>query len=539
MKELLFSRKIMLSIGSVVFMGALAVGATGAFFSDTEVSHANTFTAGAVDLKVDSQSHYAGLKCTPSTSPAGYQWVVEDQAVGTTRPDLVGQSCDGSWTATELGPTNHFFNISDVKPGDPGEDTVSLHIDNNGKNNPAWACANIAVTGNAENGTTSPEVAAGDSATLNGPFDGELAQNIQFVIWRDDASTSPVVAGDNIHQATEKILYTGPLVSGPITGTTSVTLPLADSTTGTGPLNPGTDGYIGMAWCAGTISVSPTTGAISCDGSSMGNQTQTDGMTADVTLNVTQFRNQPNFKCVAPIGVGSNDLSTNGGADGKWFFYNDQAGSPDGAEGVNNTLGSFVTGPLVPFVGAGSAEITVAAQPTCTLTSPDTCLRRDLATFQFAGVPLSSISQMSFGSYSHSGASSATEAPFLNLGVDFTGVSTAWQKRIAFVPSANGSVVQNTWQQWDAIQGGNSKWSYSGTTWPNTTVGPDANVPTPGTTLRTWSQILADYPNIRIHPTIPFVGLRVGEPNPQGFTADIDFFTINTGTGSKTFDFGN
>ncbi len=47
MKRLLFSL-IVLSITSV-----LAIGATSAYFSDTEVSSANTFTAGTLDLKID------------------------------------------------------------------------------------------------------------------------------------------------------------------------------------------------------------------------------------------------------------------------------------------------------------------------------------------------------------------------------------------------------------------------------------------------------------------------------------------------------
>ena len=39
-------------------------GATGAFFSDTETSQGNTFTAGAIDLLVDNESYYNGNRCT-------------------------------------------------------------------------------------------------------------------------------------------------------------------------------------------------------------------------------------------------------------------------------------------------------------------------------------------------------------------------------------------------------------------------------------------------------------------------------------------
>src|SRR4051812_33741846 len=113
------NRKIMISLGAIVFVGALAIGSTGAFFSDSETSAGNTFTAGAIDLKVDSQSHYDGLICTNGT------WQVEHINLGTARPELVGQTCGGTWALKDLVPTqDKFFNFTDVKPGDDGENTL-------------------------------------------------------------------------------------------------------------------------------------------------------------------------------------------------------------------------------------------------------------------------------------------------------------------------------------------------------------------------------------------------------------------------------
>ncbi|KND50336.1 MAG: hypothetical protein AB198_02035 [Parcubacteria bacterium C7867-003] len=40
------NRRILMSLGVVVFVAALSWGATGAFFSDSETSTGNTFTAG-------------------------------------------------------------------------------------------------------------------------------------------------------------------------------------------------------------------------------------------------------------------------------------------------------------------------------------------------------------------------------------------------------------------------------------------------------------------------------------------------------------
>lgn len=280
-------KKIVLSLAAIVFVGALAAGATGAFFSDSETSTGNTFTAGAIDLKVDSQSHYNGNVCTPNIDAPGYSWV------GNASYPVPGSACDGTWTLTDLGPANKFFNFGDIKPGDQGEDTISLHV----VNNDAWACADLNLTANDENGTSTPEVLAGDSAVLNGPFDGELAQNIWIFAWKDNAnasSTVPGVPGDNIWQAGEPVLVQPEQLNALGTGTT--TLPLADVTTGTGPITGGADSYVGLAWCAGTLAT-PAPGTITCDGSTMGNQAQTDKAVADITLRVTQARNQPNFSC--------------------------------------------------------------------------------------------------------------------------------------------------------------------------------------------------------------------------------------------------
>jgi predicted ribosomally synthesized peptide with SipW-like signal peptide len=284
------NRKILMSLGAIVFVTALSLGATGAFFSDNETSTGNTFTAGAIDLKVDSTSHYNNAICVNGL------WQLEQGAQPMVdQYPVIGSACGGSWTLTDLGPANVFFNFGDVKPGDKGEDTVSLHIDNN----PAWACAYIHTTENAENSTSSPEIIAGDSALLNGSFDGELAQNLQFFTWLDNASSTsqvPGTPGDNIWQAGEQILSQVTTLSALLNATT--TLPLADSVTNGGqPLPPTATNYIGVAWCAGTLDNS-VPGTWTCNGSAMDNKAQTDSAKADITFHVEQARNNASFRCV-------------------------------------------------------------------------------------------------------------------------------------------------------------------------------------------------------------------------------------------------
>lgn len=303
--------KILKSSAIVLVALAAVGGATYSFFSDTETSTGNTFTAGEIDLKVDSQAHYAGLICK-DTGDFAYKWQLENVAVPTTRPDLDGQPCSGSWTLSDLGPKYKFFNLGDIKPGDEGENTISLHI----TSNPAWACIDVALTKNDDVSSTEPELAVPDAADVPANlFDGELAQNIKFAAWLDQGNTpgwqnsdankdnDDSGEGDNKWQGCESaqnckepLLFSNK--SGPASDVLGgKTYALADVTTpGASPLTPGQTNYIGLQWCAGTQTVG--TNSITCDGSTLGNIVQTDMMEADVTFRVEQARNNPNFRCV-------------------------------------------------------------------------------------------------------------------------------------------------------------------------------------------------------------------------------------------------
>jgi predicted ribosomally synthesized peptide with SipW-like signal peptide len=287
-------KKIIMSLGMIVFVGALVAGGTGAFFSDTETSTGNVFTAGAIDLKVDSQQHYNNMVCTEVT-PGIYQWKPE---VGFTplagHYPVPNSTCNGTWALTDLGITHKFFDFADVKPGDEGENTISLHIDSN----PAWACADVAITSNDDNTCVDPEVTAegvgicGNSSPT-ATTDGDLAQNLWFTAWNDNATTSGGVPGDNIHQAGEVLFFAPGPASNVLAGGT---LTLADGGTLT-PLPGGTTSYIGLAWCAGTMTASTAVGPIGCNGATMGNNAQTDSMTANITFRVEQARNNAAFRC--------------------------------------------------------------------------------------------------------------------------------------------------------------------------------------------------------------------------------------------------
>lgn len=198
-----------------------------------------------------------------------------------------------------------------------------------------------------------------------------------------------------------------------------------------------------------------------------------------------------------------------------WLFYNDESDAGD------PTLGSFVAGPGTPMHGLGSAQITVTGSQ-----------RRNLATYQFAGTALADITVLSFRTFNPSAGNvgAASRSAYLNFNVDFNGTDT-WQSRLLFVPSVNGPVLQDTWQEWDAFAAGSALWLYSGPTWP----APNGAVP--GTTPLTWNQIVTDYPGVRIRVTDAHLGLRVGEPYADGYTENIDAFSFGTAAGTTIFDF--
>jgi predicted ribosomally synthesized peptide with SipW-like signal peptide len=306
-------KKIITSIGMIVFAGALIVGGTGAFFSDTETSTANVFTAGAIDLKIDSEQHYNNAVCVLDSESELYTWQLAAGAVlEVPQYPVIGSGCDGSWDLTDLQNGVHkFFNFNDVKPGDEGENTISIHIDSN----ESWMCADIDVTSNDDISCNDPEL--GDDATCAEPdaddTDGDLAQNLNIFTWLDDGAVDgfqnsdanlqndDLQEGDNIWQAGETPLFSngvGPL-SDAIGG---ISYALADASTSFGPLPAGMTQYIGLAWCAGAFTVEGP-GDLNCDGSTMDNAAQTDETTLDVTFRVEQARNNPAFRCTPPVVV--------------------------------------------------------------------------------------------------------------------------------------------------------------------------------------------------------------------------------------------
>mgnify|MGYP001600450916 FL=1 len=74
-------KKILLSLSMVAAVAVLAVGATGAFFSDTETSTGNIFTAGAIDLQIDNESYVTSTSTGELVANANTSWSLRDLTI--------------------------------------------------------------------------------------------------------------------------------------------------------------------------------------------------------------------------------------------------------------------------------------------------------------------------------------------------------------------------------------------------------------------------------------------------------------------------
>jgi len=134
----------------VLAIAAAVSGATTAYFSDSETSHNNTFTAGTLDLAVDGENPLAHAKF----------------AVTNMHP---GESTQGIYRLTNTGSIDGYVDI-----------------------------ASLTVT-SQENGCNEPETTAGDATCgTPGAGEGELAQFVQVQLFEDAGCDGAVSSGDTV-----------------------------------------------------------------------------------------------------------------------------------------------------------------------------------------------------------------------------------------------------------------------------------------------------------------------------------------------------
>ncbi|QCC46280.1 vWA domain-containing protein [Halobellus limi] len=204
-------RRVLAGLGAVGIASAGTGLGTSAFFSDEEEFADNTLQAGTLDLKLDYKATYLGgpgrldavramgypdaeeilvdeeptgrYLLAQAPSPADLQeW--EDLVQGEGFPFCSSEADE----YLENGDGIPMFTISDVKPGDSGEVTVSIHI----CDNPGYLRMIGELTGNEENGQTEPEIDAEGEDTDGS---GELADAIEVCVWYDEDC-------DNVYEPT-------------------------------------------------------------------------------------------------------------------------------------------------------------------------------------------------------------------------------------------------------------------------------------------------------------------------------------------------
>jgi predicted ribosomally synthesized peptide with SipW-like signal peptide len=278
-------------------VAGITAGVTVSYFSDTETSTGNTFTAGSIDLKVDNHCWYNGEECVCTNN--GCVWESGPNE---------GEECFCTWSEKDLKEGDVFFDFADLKPGDWGEDTISLHV----HENDAWACAAVKITKNDDVSSVEPELEAGDAQEdPNNDFDGELAQELNFFFWADICDYDNrkgegwedypnAHEGDNIYQPNCDI----PLMEGPASELGQnhwAVYTLADfdenNVGGEGPLLGSHTYYIGKMWCFGDFQFDDGGNIIGCDGADVDNMSQTDEVQGDIMFYAVQSRNNESFEC--------------------------------------------------------------------------------------------------------------------------------------------------------------------------------------------------------------------------------------------------
>jgi len=199
-------RKLLGGLGAV---GVASVGAglgTSAYFSDTEAFTNNSLTAGTLDLKLDYKATYLGGEGRldavtamgyPDAESLGDGRYLLDQA-----PSLEDEQ---EWEDMVQGEEFNFcspeadeflvngdgipvFTLQDIKPGDSGEVTISIHL----CTNPAFLQLVGEITENGENDQNDPEI-EDEGADTDGV--GELADAIEVTVWYDEDC-------DNVYEPT-------------------------------------------------------------------------------------------------------------------------------------------------------------------------------------------------------------------------------------------------------------------------------------------------------------------------------------------------
>lgn len=215
-KPNLTRRNVLAGLGTIGVASAGAGLGTSAFFNDTESFEGNSLAAGELDLKLDYRvTYHGGPGRLEEIKAMGYPdaeevpdeegvYVLDEVPTNGDIPEdwgefVVGEDfCHEDWDDVLVnGDEVRPIHLADVKPGDSGCLTTSLHL----CDNPGYVWMNGELTENAENGVTDPESAVDDDADQADPqagdeWSGELADSIETRLWYDENCDCVVNTGE-------------------------------------------------------------------------------------------------------------------------------------------------------------------------------------------------------------------------------------------------------------------------------------------------------------------------------------------------------
>ena len=267
-------KSILVSILVVGVVAAMLGASTISWLSDEEKSVGNFLVAGSLDLKIDlvNSTHFRH-------NGTLIEW--------------------NSFDEKNLGREDRFFSWKDIKPGDYGEFTISLHL----FDNPGYLYFNISNIVDTDNGINEPEDMVDGIVNNNDTTpDGDLDDYVYFYGWIDwgmipgwQGPNEDPYEGDNIllitdaaGNAGEPIITYGHLKDINLSGETWNISRLI------GIMQPCKTIYIAIAWWIPGEDVKkgeldPFGNPVLCDLPGAGNIIQTDMWTADITFSVEQI----------------------------------------------------------------------------------------------------------------------------------------------------------------------------------------------------------------------------------------------------------
>ncbi len=198
--------------------------------------------------------------------------------------------------------------------------------------------------------------------------------------------------------------------------------------------------------------------------------------------------------------------------------------TPSDLVSTPSTSGQFV----VINNGDGTGSVSIADGPgtpplglsSLTMSTVDTGSHWTVYNYDWMGTPLSAINSLGYSTYTDNSTTAPALQLEINPGNQAGGIdSTIGYSTLNFEPYVNGTVVPDTWQSWNVLDG---------KVWGSHLTGAPQSAPV------SWSTFLTMYPNATIKYGF---GVNVGSGWSTPMTGAVDALTIGTAQGTTIYNF--